>query len=202
MIIYVKLIKNILPNVLKKIFCKKFEIPGNFLSNLKKIFKNWCEKWKIFDEKDSKGILMYIFDFENMKEIEKYYSDFLKTELDNYYKELKKISILNSEKIINLGFEYGINTDCDYSEIINDLIIIKKIELLISLENEINGKDLSSKKKGNEDEPKIQRILKSIQDMNNLNNNNKNFNNNDNIDNIKDEINISNIDDDIDGEPI
>lgn len=139
---------------------------------------------------------MYIFDFDSMEKIEKHYKDYLDSEIEKY---VKKIYDLDSNKLINLGYEYGLDIDCDKNEIIKDLMNIKKIELLELLEKDIDGNIMI---KNNEEEPKIQRILKSIQESigNNGNKETKieEFKNG-NINKNKDiETNY----DDIDGEPI
>ena len=194
--IYIKLLAIVLPKILKKLFSKKEIIPKYFISNIAIIFNNWCLKWDIFDEKYNRGILMYIFDFDSMEKIEKHYKDYLDSEIEKY---VKKIYDLDSNKLINLGYEYGLDIDCDKNEIIKDLMNIKKIELLELLEKDIDGNIMI---KNNEEEPKIQRILKSIQESigNNGNKETKieEFKNG-NINKNKDiETNY----DDIDGEPI
>jgi hypothetical protein len=75
-----------------------------------------------------------------------------------------------------LGYESGLDTSCENSEIIMDLKKIKKMELIISLSKDIDGNEFTEIPQINEKETsKIQRILKSL---------NENFNgNNNNIDN-------------------
>lgn len=88
-----------------------------------------------------------------------------------------------------MAFENGLDTDCDFSEIIIDLQKIKKMELLINLSKDIDGNEFSEINYISEKETsKIQRILKNMNE--NFNANNDKNNNGINKINFKDKINI------------
>lgn len=88
-----------------------------------------------------------------------------------------------------MAFENGLDTDCDFSEIIIDLQKIKKMELLINLSKDIDGNEFSEINYISEKETsKIQRILKNMNE--NFNANNDKNNNDINKINFKDKINI------------
>ena len=88
-----------------------------------------------------------------------------------------------------MAFENGLDTDCDFSEIIIDLQKIIKMELLINLSKDIDGNEFSEINYISEKETsKIQRILKNMNE--NFNANNDKNNSDINKINFKDKINI------------
>ena len=141
------------------------------------MFKIWKNRWEIFDDKFCKGFFIYTYNYNTYNKIEEYYSKYIKNEIDKYLENIEKINKIDSQKIKILGYESGLDTNCENSEIIMDLKKIKKMELIISLSKDIDGNEFTEIPQINEKETsKIQRILKSL---------NENFNgsNNNNIDN-------------------
>ena len=141
------------------------------------MFKIWKNRWEIFDDKFCKGFFIYTYNYNTYNKIEEYYSKYIKNEIDKYLENIEKINKIDSQKIKILGYESGLDTNCENSEIIMDLKKIKKMELIISLSKDIDGNEFTEIPQINEKETsKIQRILKSL-------NENFNGNNNNNIDN-------------------
>ena len=154
------------------------------------LFKIWRDKWEIFDNKFCHGFFMYTYNYNSYNKIEEYYSNYIKTELDKYTDNIIKLNKIESQKIKILGYENGLETDCDFSEIIKDLKKIKKMELIVNLSDDIDGNECAEIPKVSEQETsKIQRILKSMDE--NFKNNNDNvtsnkINSKDNNDNDND----------------
>jgi len=166
-----------LPKILKLIFKNPENIPNYFIQNIDEMFKIWKNRWEIFDDKFCKGFFMYTYNYNTYNKIEEYYSKYIKNEIDKYLENIEKINKIDSQKIKILGYESGLDTNCENSEIIMDLKKIKKMELIISLSKDIDGNEFTEIPQINEKETsKIQRILKSL-------NENFNGNNNNNIDN-------------------
>ena len=140
------------------------------------MFKIWKNRWEIFDDKFCKGFFIYKYNYNTYNKKEEYYSKYIKNEIDKNLENIEKINKIDSQKIKILGYESGLDTNCENSEIIMDLKKIKKMELIISLSKDIDGNEFTEIPQINEKETsKIQRILKSL---------NENFNgNNNNIDN-------------------
>ena len=76
------------------------------------------------------------------------------------------------QKMKALGFEYGLNPEADFTEIIIGLQKIKKMELIINLSKDIDGNEMPDIVQINDKEiSKIQRILTSMnENINNKNN--------------------------------
>jgi len=166
-----------LPKILKLIFKNSSNIPNYFIQNIDEMFKIWKNRWEIFDDKFCKGFFIYTYNYNTYNKIEEYYSKYIKNEIDKYLENIEKINKIDSQKIKILGYESGLDTNCENSEIIMDLKKIKKMELIISLSKDIDGNEFTEIPQINEKETsKIQRILKSL-------NENFNGNNNNNIDN-------------------
>lgn len=184
----------LLPKILNMIFAKKEAVPKSFCQNLDKLFNLWCKEWKVFDEKYFQGLFVYTFDFDSMQLIEKYYESFITEEKQKYSDSINEMKENDDKKILSLAYEYGLNTESNLSDdIIPRLIKIKEMQLFIGLSQEIDGKIYSESNIMLEEEtPKIQRLLKTMQET--MKNNS--FTNN----NCNTEYNL--IDDDIDGEPI
>ena len=106
--------------------------------------------------------------------------------------------MIEPKKIKIIGNEYGLDTDTNASEIISGLKKIKKMELLINLSKDIDGKEFNIIK--NTDKQETSKIQKVLERMEN------NFNVNKHINDEDDEQTIDNNDnnnyDDIDGEPL
>ena len=166
-----------MPKILKLIFKNSSNIPNYFIQNIDEMFKIWKNRWEIFDDKFCKGFFIYTYNYNTYNKIEEYYSKYIKNEIDKYLENIEKINKNDSQKIKILGYESGLDTNCENSEIIMDLKKIKKMELIISLSKDIDGNEFTEIPQINEKETsKIQRILKSL-------NENFNGNNNNNIDN-------------------
>lgn len=164
------------------------------MKDIEELFKIWRDKWEIFDNKYFQGIFIYLFNSNN--KIEKFYSDFIKDELDKYSINIENLNLIEPQKIKILGNEYGLDVDSNSSEIISGLKKIKKMELLLNLSKDIDGKEFNTiKSPENQETSKIQKILKNIE--NNYNTNKTNEENED------EEITIDNNNiNDIDGEPL
>ena len=166
---------------------------------------------------------MYTYNYNSLNNIEIYYSNYIKKEIDKYSDTIGKI--IDPQKIKILGYENGLDTECDYSEIIIGLKKIKKMELINNLSKDIDGNEIPDIPQISEKETStIQRILKTMNENFNNKNNNTEVNNNNlnsnksNEDNLEDDIKtINNNNDeesitpenkneelynDIDGEPI
>ena len=181
--IYVNLIKIFLPKILKSIF-KNDNVPKYFIQKIDEIFKIWRNRWNLFDNKYFQGLFIYTYNFNSSQNIEKYYEDYIQNEINKFWE-----NIHDSQKIKLMAFENGLDTDCDFSEIIIDLQKIKKMELLINLSKDIDGNEFSEINYISEKETsKIQRILKNMNE--NFNANNDKNNNGINKINFKDKINI------------
>ena len=142
------------------------------------MFKIWKNRWEIFDDKFCKGFFMYTYNYNTYNKIEEYYSKYIKNEIDKYLENIEKINKIDSQKIKILGYESGLDTNCENSEIIMDLKKIKKMELIISLSKDIDGNEFTEIPQINEKETsKIQRILKSLNENFNGNNINNNIDN-------------------------
>lgn len=133
--------------------------------------------------------------------IEKFYSKYIKEELDKYSIEIENLNLIEPQKIKILGNEYGLDIDGNSSEIISNLKKIKKMELLINLSKDIDGKEYDTiQPSSNQETSKIQKILQKIENNININNNNLNSNS----ESEEQTIENNNINDynDIDGEPL
>ena len=218
--VYVNLIKLFLPKILK-LFFKDNEknVPIKFIQNIDEIFKIWRDKWQIFDIKYFQGLFIYTFNYTSYNNIEQYYGKYIKDEIDKYMDNIEKLYKNESEKIKVLALENGLDIDNGLSEIIIDLLKIKKMELIINLSKEIDGNEFTEFNQISEKETsKIQRILKSMNDNFNINNDNNRKNikdgnyKDDNLDSKEksksknnEEIEISlkeDFYDDLDGEPL
>ena len=145
------------------------------------MFKIWRDRWEIFDHKFCQGFFIYTYKYNSYTNIEEYYSKYIQNEIDTYLNNIEKINKNDSQKIKILGYESGLDTNCENTEIIMDLKKIKKMELIISLIKEIDGNEFTDIPQINDKETsKIQRILKS------LNQNYYNNNENNKIANLKD----------------
>ena len=191
-----------LPKIIKMIFNNQERTSAydSFIKNLEEILKIWRDKWEIFDNKYFQGIFIYLFNYNSNNKIEKFYSDFIKDELDKYSISIENFNLIEPHKIKILGNEYGLDVDSNSSEIILGLKKIKKMELLINLSKEIDGKEYNNiKTHENQETSKIQKILKNVENNYNINNNkNKEEDEEEEqtIDNNNNDFN------DIDGEPL
>ncbi len=186
--VYVNLIKLILPKILKQIFKNKKNIPKDFIQTIDEIFKIWKDKWEIFDNKYSQGLFIYTYNYGSYYNIEEYYSKYIKNEINKFSDNIEKLYKNDSQKIKLLGFENGLDTDCDFSEIIVDLEKIKRMELIISLSKDIDGNEYEGNQISEKETSKIQRILKSMNE-NYTNNNDYNYKNNINNENKNKDVN-------------
>lgn len=107
------------------IFRETENIPKNFINKIEELFKIWRDKWEIFNNKYFQGLFMYTYDNNSYNKIKEYYSKFLKTEIDKYSEDIIKLYNKDSQKIKILGDESGLDTDCDFGEIIMNLKRIK-----------------------------------------------------------------------------
>ena len=192
--IYVNLIKLLLPKILKQIFKRYGNIPNYFIQNIDELFKIWRDRWEVFEPKFFQGFFIYTYNYNSFIEIQEYYSKYINKEIDKYLDNIEKINKTDSQKIKILGYENGLDTNCDNSEIIIDLKKIKKMEIIIALSKDIDGNEYSDMPEINEKETsKIQRILKSLNENFNSNNTDNELNNkvlnNDDKNNDKNEIN-------------
>ena len=204
--VYINLLKIILPKIIKSIFLikEKENIPTNFILSIEEIFKIWRDKWEIFDQKYFKGIFIYLFNFDSNAKIEKFYSKYIKDELDKYSIEIENLNLIEPQKIKILANEYGLDIDSNSSEIISNLKKIKKMELLINLSKDIDGKEYDVIQPSlNQETSKIQTILQKMENNINISNNNNNLNSNSEDEEQTIENNNDNNDyNDIDGEPL
>ena len=204
--VYINLLKIILPKIIKCIFLikEKENIPTNFILSIEEIFKIWRDKWEIFGQKYFKGIFIYLFNFDSNEKIEKFYSKYIKDELDKYSIEIENLNLIEPQKIKILANEYGLDIDSNSSEIISNLKKIKKMELLINLSKDIDGKEYDVIQPSlNQETSKIQTILQKMGNNININNNNNNLNSNSEDEEQTIENNNDNNDyNDIDGEPL
>ena len=203
--VYINLLKIILPKIVKYIFLNKDNIPTNFIQSVDEIFKIWRDKWQIFDHKFFQGLFIYLFNYNSYIKIEKFYSNYIIEELDKYSINIENLNLIEPQKIKILGNEYGLDIDSNSFEIISGLKKIKRMELLISLSNDIDGKEYNTMKTPqNQEKSKIQTILQKIE--NNINNNNIKENEEEDdeqtIENNNNSNNNGNYNDDIDGEPL
>lgn len=202
------------------IFREKENIPKNFINKIEELFKIWRDKWEIFNNKYFQGLFMYTYDNNSYNKIKEYYSKFLKTEIDKYSEDIIKLYNKDSQKIKILGDESGLDTDCDFGEIIMNLKRIK-MELVIDLSKDLDGNEyIDIPQASDQGTSKIQRILKSMDE--NFKNNKDDNSNKENMkvdskdsdiddqsktikndeDNIPLKTNEDYYNDDIDGEPI
>lgn len=221
--VYINLIKLFLPKILKQIFKNNNKIPKSFIQNIDEIFKIWKDKWEIFDNKYFQGLFMYSYKYNSYDNIEEYYANYIKNEINKFSDNIEKLYKNDSQKIKLLGFENGLDTDCDFSEIIFDLEKIKRMELIISLSKDIDGNEYDGNKISEKETSKIQRLLKTMNEnyINNnenkykksLNEENKNKDNNSDLDDNSKTLNNEevitalkkrneNFYDDLDGEPL
>ena len=188
--VYINLLKIILPKIIKSIFLikEKENIPTNFILSIEEIFKIWRDKWEIFDQKYFKGIFIYLFNFDSNAKIE----------------EIENLNLIEPQKIKILANEYGLDIDSNSSEIISNLKKIKKMELLINLSKDIDGKEYDVIQPSlNQETSKIQTILQKMGNNINISNNNNNLNSNSEDEEQTIENNNDNNDyNDIDGEPL
>ena len=197
------MIKIYLPKIVKLLFINKEQtaIHEKFIHDIDEILKIWRDKWEIFDNKFFQGIFIYLFDYNSNNKIEKFYSEFIKDELDKYSLNIETLNLIEPQKIKILGNEYGLDVDSNSSEIISGLKKIKKMELLINLSKDIDGKEYNNiKPKGNQETSKIQKILQKIENNYNININEEE--DEQTIDNNNININDNNDFNDIDGEPL
>ena len=212
----------LLPKILKSIFKNNNNIPKYFIQNIDELFKIWKNRWDLFDDKYFQGLFMYTYNLNcnSYISIENYYDNYIQEEIDKFLE-----NIHDYQRIKVLGVENGLDTDCDFLEMIDDLKKIKKMELIISLSKDLDGNEYNGINQISEKETsKLQRILKNMNE--NLNsNNNKNVNNintinmndksnsnkdkNVNFDGKKESVNAKQINekneqiyDDLDGEPL
>ena len=196
---YINLLKIILPKIVKCIFLNKEKenIPTNFIQSIEEILKIWRDKWEIFDHKYFKGIFIYLFNYDSNGKIEKFYSKYIKEELDKYSIEIENLNLIEPQKIKILGNEYGLDIDSTSSEIISGLKKIKRMELLINLSKDIDGKEYNTvKNPQNQETSKIQKILQKMENNININNNSNEEDEEQTIENNNNDYN------DIDGEPL
>ena len=201
--VYTNLIKIYLPKIIKLLFINKEQtaIHEKFIHDIDEILKIWRDKWEIFDNKFFQGIFIYLFDYNSNNKIEKFYSEFIKDELDKYSLNIETLNLIEPQKIKILGNEYGLDVDSNSSEIISGLKKIKKMELLINLSKDIDGKEYNNiKPKENQETSKIQKILQKIENNYNININEEE--DEQTIDNNNININDNNDFNDIDGEPL
>ena len=203
------------------LFKQTENIPKNFIIKIEELFKIWRDKWEIFNNKYFQGLFMYTYDNNSYNKIKEYYSKFLETEIDKYSEDIIKLYNKDSQKIKTLGYESGLDTDCDFGEIIMNLKIIKKMELVIDLSKDLDGNEcVDIPQASDQGTSKIQRILKSMDE--NFKNNKENNSNKENMkvhskdsdiddqsktiknneENIPSKTNEDYYNDDIDGEPL
>ena len=197
--VYINSLRIILPKIIRFIFANQENIPKYFIDSIDEILKIWRDKWEIFDHKFFQGLFIYIFNYSSNEKIERFYSETIKNELlDKYSTDIENLSLIEPKKIKIIGNEYGLDTDTNASEIISGLKKIKKMELLINLSKDIDGKEFNIIK--NTDTQETSKIQKALERMEN------NFNVNKHINDEDDEQTIDNNDnnnfDDIDGEPL
>ena len=216
----------LLPKILKSIFKNNNNIPKYFIQNIDELFKIWKNRWDLFDDKYFQGLFMYTYNLNcnSYISIENYYDNYIQDEIDKFLE-----NIHDYQKIKVLGVENGLDTDCDFLEMIDDLKKIKKMELIISLSKDLDGNECNGINQISEKETsKLQRILKNMNENLNSNNdknintintinlndkNNSNSNSkkdkNANFDGKKERVNTEQINekkeqiyDDLDGEPL
>ena len=195
---YINLLKIILPKIVKFIFLNQENIPSDFIHNIDELFKIWRDKWEIFDHKFFQGLFIYTFNYNSNKKIEKFYSNNINDELNKYSLNIENLNLIEPQKIKLLGNEYGLDIDNNNSEIISGLKKIKRMELILNLSEDIDGKEYNNNSQvpQKQETSKIQQILQTME--NNINNNNSSNEEDDEqtIDNNNNNIN------DIDGEPL
>ena len=172
------------------IFKEKENIPKNFIKKIEELFKIWRDKWEIFNNKYFQGLFMYTYDNNSYNKIKEYYSKFLENEIDKYSEDIIKLYNKDSQKIKILGYESGLDTDCDFGEIIMNLKRIKTMELVIDLSKDLDGNEyVDIPQTSDQGTSKIQRILKSMDE---------NFKNNKDNNSNKENMKIHSKDSDID----
>ena len=198
---YINLLKIILPKIVKFIFLNQ-NIPSNFIHNIDELFKIWRDKWEIFDHKFFQGLFIYTFNYNSNKKIEKFYSNIINDELNKYSLNLENLNLLEPQKIKLLGNENGLDIDSNNSEIISGLKKIKRMELILNLSEDIDGKEYNNNNQvpQKQETSKIQQILQTME--NNININNTNNNNSNEEDDEQTIDNNNNNFNDIDGEPL
>ena len=93
-----------------------------------------------------------------------------KNHIDKYSINNENLNLIEPQKIKILGNECGVDTDSNPTEIITGLKKIKKMELLINLSKDIDGKEYTNiQPDQNLETSKIQKILQNV--ANNYNNN-------------------------------
>ena len=195
--VYINLLKIILPKIVKCIFLNQENIPSHFIQSIDELFKIWRDKWEIFDHKFFQGLFIYLFNYNSNMKIEKFYSNYIKDELDKYSINLENLNLIEPQKIKILGNEYGLDIDSTSSEIISGLKKIKRMELLINLSKDIDGKEYNKEKNPqNQETSKIQKILQKMENNININNNSNEEDDEQTIENNNNDYN------DIDGEPL
>ena len=201
------MLKLLLPKIVKFIFTNNENIPKNFVQNVNEIFKIWRDKWEIFDHKYFQGLLIYLFNYDSNNKIEKFYSNVIQEELNKYSYNIEYLNLVEPQKIKTLGSEYGLDIDSTSKEILEGLKKIKKMELLMNLSQDLDGKEYNNISNiPHQETSKIQKILKKMENNYNINKNNEEIeedektidkNNNNEMNNTYKDIN-----DDIDGEPL
>ena len=98
--VYINLLKIILPKIVKFIFTKEEQkkIPEEFILKIEEIFKLWRDKWEIFDNKFFQGLFIYLFNYDSNNKIEKFYSDFIKEELDKYSINIENLNLIEPKR--------------------------------------------------------------------------------------------------------
>ena len=199
--VYINLLKLILPKIVKFIFLNQDNIPSKFIHNIDELFKIWRDKWEIFDHKFFQGLFIYTFNYNSNKKIESFYSNNINDELNKYSINLENLNLIEPQKIKLLGNEYGLDTDINNSEIISGLIKIKRMDLIMNLSEDIDGKEYNNNIQNSpkQETSKIQKILQTMENNININNSNEE-DDEQTIDNNN--INSNNNFNDIDGEPL
>ena len=211
--VYINLLKLLLPKIVKYIFANNENIPKYFIQSVDEIFKIWRDKWEIFDRKYFQGLFIYLYNYDSNNKIEKFYSNFIQEELNKYSYNIEYLNLVDPQKVKALGSEYGLVTDSTPNEILVGLKKIKKMELLMNLSQDLDGKEYNIIPNiPRQETSKIQKILKKME--NNYNINNTPNNNNEEVEEDEKTIDKNNFnemnnknnnysnEDDIDGEPL
>ena len=131
--------KLLLPKIVKFIFSNNNNVPKNFIQNVDEIFQIWRDKWEIFDHKYFQGLFIYLFNYDSNDKIEKFYSNYIKNELDKYSYSIEYLNLIEPQKVKALGAEYGLDINSASNEIIDGLKKIKKMENNYSINNTNNN---------------------------------------------------------------
>ena len=79
--VYINSLRIILPKIIRFIFTNQENIPKYFIDSIDEILKIWRDKWEIFDHKYFQGLFIYLFNYDSNDKIEKFYSNYIKNEL-------------------------------------------------------------------------------------------------------------------------